>query len=58
MCSDFRQLSGDGHWQEAIPLLGTDPQCVVMDPAADFLWKAQSCGGPDVAAFICELPSK
>ncbi|XP_066138024.1 uncharacterized protein [Euwallacea fornicatus] len=27
-----------------------------MDPAADFLWRALPCGGPEVAAFICELP--
>ncbi|XP_050306724.1 uncharacterized protein LOC126743599 isoform X2 [Anthonomus grandis grandis] len=26
-----------------------------MDPAADFLWRALPCGGPEVAAFICEL---
>lgn len=53
--TDFRPLSGDGHWQEAIPK-GNEPLCVAMDPAADFLWKARPCGGPEVASFICELP--
>lgn len=46
-----------GHWQDSIPV-GNNPLCVVMDPSSDFLWKTMPCGGPDVATFICELPSK
>ncbi|KAF2884745.1 hypothetical protein ILUMI_21420, partial [Ignelater luminosus] len=52
---DFRPLSNDGHWQEAIPV-GSSPLCAATDPAADFRWHALQCGGPEVAAFICELP--
>ncbi|GJQ67264.1 hypothetical protein Trydic_g8168 [Trypoxylus dichotomus] len=53
--TDFRPLSSDNHWQEAIPV-GSDPLCVAMDPAADFRWHALPCGGPAIASFICELP--
>lgn len=52
---DFRPLSNDGHWQEAIPV-GSSPLCAATDPAADFRWHALQCGGPEVASFICELP--
>lgn len=55
---DFQPLSGDGHWQEAISSANKDPMCVAMDPAKDFLWRPMSCGGPEVASFICEMPSK
>lgn len=53
--SDSRMLSNEGHWFESIPL-GGEPLCVTMDPTADFLWKPYSCGGPEAASFICELP--
>lgn len=52
---DFRPLSTESYWQEAIPN-GNDPLCAAMDPAADFRWHALPCGGPEVASFICELP--
>ena len=51
---NFSPLSTDDHWQEAIPD-GTDPMCVAADPTADFRWHALPCGGPQTAAFICEL---
>ncbi|KAF7284162.1 hypothetical protein GWI33_022413 [Rhynchophorus ferrugineus] len=54
--TDFRPLTGEGHWQEALPSGDTQSLCAVTDPAADFLWKPLPCGGPEVAAFICELP--
>ncbi|XP_044751583.1 uncharacterized protein LOC123311595 [Coccinella septempunctata] len=55
MWSDSRMLSNEGHWFESIPV-GGEPLCVTMDPTADFLWKPYSCGGPEAASFICELP--
>ncbi|XP_066256751.1 uncharacterized protein [Euwallacea similis] len=54
--TDIRALSGEGHWQESLPIGDSQSLCAVMDPAADFLWRALPCGGPEVAAFICELP--
>ncbi|XP_060517674.1 uncharacterized protein LOC132696706 isoform X2 [Cylas formicarius] len=54
--SDYRPLTGEGHWQEALPAGGQgDSLCAIMDPAADFLWRPLPCGGPEIAAFICEL---
>lgn len=47
-------MSTDDHWQEAIPD-GTEAMCVAADPTADFRWHALPCGGPQTAAFICEL---
>ncbi|XP_058834504.1 uncharacterized protein LOC131691843 [Topomyia yanbarensis] len=32
------------------------PLCAVVDPARDFRWHALRCGGPETAAFLCELP--
>lgn len=54
--TDFRPLSTvNNYWQEALPT-GKEALCAAMDPAADFRWHALPCGGPSVAAFICELP--
>ncbi|KAG5900726.1 hypothetical protein JTB14_038244 [Gonioctena quinquepunctata] len=53
--TNFQPLTGEGHWQEAITP-SSNPLCVAMDPARDFLWKPMTCGGPEVASFICELP--
>ncbi|CAH0556451.1 unnamed protein product [Brassicogethes aeneus] len=53
--SNYRELSGNGYWQDSIPV-GNNPLCVVMDPSSDFLWKTMPCGGPDAATFVCELP--
>lgn len=48
-------LSGEGYWGEAAPASGV-AVCAAADPAADFRWHALTCGGPEVASFICELP--
>ncbi|XP_065083916.1 uncharacterized protein DDB_G0290587-like [Ochlerotatus camptorhynchus] len=32
------------------------PLCAVVDPVRDFRWHALRCGGPETAAFLCELP--
>uniref|UniRef100_A0A182W816 C-type lectin domain-containing protein n=1 Tax=Anopheles minimus TaxID=112268 RepID=A0A182W816_9DIPT len=32
------------------------PLCAVVDPVRDFRWHAFRCGGPETAAFLCELP--
>lgn len=54
--TDFRPLSTvNNYWQEALPT-GKEALCAAMDPATDFRWHALPCGGPSVAAFICELP--
>ncbi|XP_018324218.1 uncharacterized protein LOC108736333 [Agrilus planipennis] len=53
--SDFQPLTNEGYWQEAVPET-TGSLCAATDPAADFRWHGLSCGGPDVASFICELP--
>nr|CAI5863812.1 unnamed protein product [Callosobruchus analis] len=53
--SDLNPLTGEGHWQNAIPQ-SQQSMCVAMDPASDFLWRTLPCGGPDAASFICELP--
>lgn len=34
------------------------PLCAVVDPVRDFRWHALRCGGPETAAFLCELPGK
>ncbi|XP_030755204.1 endochitinase A [Sitophilus oryzae] len=54
--TNFQPLTGEGHWQEALPTEDSQSLCAVTDPTADFLWHPLPCGGPEVAAFICELP--
>ncbi|KAJ1524083.1 hypothetical protein ONE63_010620 [Megalurothrips usitatus] len=49
-------LSSVGYWNEALPGSGAEELCAAADPAADFRWHGLSCGGLEVAAFICELP--
>uniref|UniRef100_A0A182PL00 C-type lectin domain-containing protein n=1 Tax=Anopheles epiroticus TaxID=199890 RepID=A0A182PL00_9DIPT len=44
-----------GYWAEAIPAM-EQPLCAVVDPIRDFRWHALRCGGPETAAFLCELP--
>nr|XP_040239976.2 integrator complex subunit 6 homolog [Anopheles coluzzii]XP_040239984.2 integrator complex subunit 6 homolog [Anopheles coluzzii]XP_040239992.2 integrator complex subunit 6 homolog [Anopheles coluzzii]XP_040239998.2 integrator complex subunit 6 homolog [Anopheles coluzzii]XP_040240006.2 integrator complex subunit 6 homolog [Anopheles coluzzii] len=44
-----------GYWAEAIPAM-EQPLCAVVDPVRDFRWHALRCGGPETAAFLCELP--
>ncbi|XP_057672842.1 uncharacterized protein LOC130904219 [Diorhabda carinulata] len=53
--NSLQPLSGEGHWQEAIPP-SKNSQCIATDSAKDFLWETLTCGGPDVASFICEMP--
>ncbi|XP_055611514.1 uncharacterized protein LOC129758092 [Uranotaenia lowii] len=45
----------NGYWAEALPAMET-PLCAVLDPVRDFRWHALRCGGPETAAFLCELP--
>uniref|UniRef100_A0A1Q3FQP2 Putative c-type lectin n=1 Tax=Culex tarsalis TaxID=7177 RepID=A0A1Q3FQP2_CULTA len=44
-----------GYWAESLPAMET-PLCAVVDPVRDFRWHALRCGGPETAAFLCELP--
>ncbi|KAE8742088.1 hypothetical protein FOCC_FOCC012362, partial [Frankliniella occidentalis] len=52
-------LSSTGYWSEPLPgssLGSSEELCAAADPAADFRWHGLSCGGLEVASFICELP--
>lgn len=44
-----------GYWAESLPAMES-PLCAVVDPVRDFRWHALRCGGPETAAFLCELP--
>lgn len=55
-CSRNEQpLSSVGYWNEPLPG-SSEELCAAADPAADFRWHGLSCGGLEVASFICELP--
>lgn len=43
-----------GYWGESIPVLES-PLCAVVDPIRDYRWHALRCGGPETAAFLCEM---
>lgn len=43
-----------GYWAEQIPAIES-PLCAVVDPMRDYRWHSLRCGGPDVAAFLCEM---
>ena len=47
----------EGYWAEPWPVADT-PLCAVIDPAHDYRWHALRCGGPETAAFLCEMESK
>lgn len=47
----------EGYWAEPWPVSET-PLCAVIDPARDYRWHALRCGGPETAAFLCEMESK
>ncbi|CRL04086.1 CLUMA_CG017199, isoform A [Clunio marinus] len=44
----------EGYWAEPWPVAET-PLCAVIDPARDNRWHALRCGGPETAAFLCEM---
>lgn len=46
-----------GYWAESLPAIDS-PLCAVIDPLRDFRWHALRCGGPETAAFLCELSGK
>jgi hypothetical protein len=50
-------LVSEGYWAEPWPVADT-PLCAVIDPARDYRWHALRCGGPETAAFLCEMESK
>lgn len=50
-------LVSEGYWAEPWPVAET-PLCAVVDPARDYRWHAFRCGGPETAAFLCEMESK
>uniref|UniRef100_A0A182F9Z6 Uncharacterized protein n=1 Tax=Anopheles albimanus TaxID=7167 RepID=A0A182F9Z6_ANOAL len=54
-CSKALDPGSSGYWAEALPAM-EQPLCAVVDPTRDFRWHALRCGGPETAAFLCELP--
>ncbi|KAG5683474.1 hypothetical protein PVAND_012752 [Polypedilum vanderplanki] len=44
----------EGYWAEPWPVSET-PLCAVIDPSRDYRWHALRCGGPETAAFLCEM---
>ncbi|KAJ6637589.1 hypothetical protein Bhyg_10320 [Pseudolycoriella hygida] len=46
--------STSGYWADPFPVMES-PLCAVIDPARDFRWHALRCGGPETAAFLCEM---
>lgn len=60
-CSSHRNSKplpvSEGYWAEPWPVAET-PLCAVIDPARDYRWHALRCGGPETAAFLCEMESK
>lgn len=47
----------EGYWAEPWPVSDT-PLCAVIDPSRDYRWHTLRCGGPETAAFLCEMESK
>lgn len=43
-----------GYWADPFPVMES-PLCAVIDPVRDFRWHALRCGGPETAAFLCEM---
>lgn len=46
-----------GYWADPFPLMDS-PLCAVIDPVRDYRWHALRCGGPETAAFLCEMEGK
>lgn len=46
--------SMSGYWADPLPVIES-PLCAVIDPVRDFRWHALRCGGPETAAFLCEM---
>lgn len=54
-CSNSKPLdSTSGYWADPFPVMES-PLCAVIDPVRDFRWHALRCGGPETAAFLCEM---
>lgn len=49
--------STSGYWADPFPAMES-PLCAVIDPTRDFRWHALRCGGPETAAFLCEMEGK
>ncbi|CAO1392104.1 unnamed protein product [Diamesa serratosioi] len=43
-----------GYWADQLPIVES-PLCAVIDPVRDYRWHALRCGGPETAAFLCEM---
>ncbi|XP_070491738.1 serine-rich adhesin for platelets [Chironomus tepperi] len=44
----------EGYWAEPWPV-SEAPLCAVIDPSRDYRWHTLRCGGPETAAFLCEM---
>lgn len=54
-CSNSKPLNtAAGYWADPFPVMES-PLCAVIDPVRDFRWHALRCGGPETAAFLCEM---
>lgn len=56
MISNAKQTMdpASGYWADPIPVM-EQPLCAVIDPVRDYRWHALRCGGPETAAFLCEM---
>lgn len=54
-CSSSKRtrLTND-YWADPLPMADSS-LCAVIDPIRDFRWHALHCGGPETAAFLCEM---
>jgi hypothetical protein len=49
--------ASEGYWHEPPNAITSKPQCVTIDPAADFRWKAVDCTSPlEIHSFLCQIP--
>lgn len=57
-CRDTKILDRElGYWADQIPVTNA-ALCAVIDPLRGHRWHSLRCGGPEVAAFLCELEGK
>lgn len=51
--SKWTSLTND-YWADPLPIIDSS-LCAVIDPVRDYRWHALHCGGPETAAFLCEM---
>ncbi|CAB3372165.1 Hypothetical predicted protein [Cloeon dipterum] len=49
--------ASEGYWNESPNVVTSEPQCVTIDPAADFRWRAVACSSTlEIHSFLCQIP--